>query len=53
MKIDCQRAVEALHVLHTGILWEDLPPELDFGSGMTCGSRLRDCHAAGFWDNLH
>lgn len=27
-------------VLHTGILWEHLPQELGFGSGMTCRRRL-------------
>ncbi|QRX95181.1 transposase [Streptomyces sp. A1-5] len=25
-----------LFVLHTGIAWEHLPQEVDFGSGMTC-----------------
>lgn len=29
------------HVLHTGIAWEDLPQEYDYGSGVTCWRRLR------------
>ncbi|MFF2085468.1 transposase [Nocardia sp. NPDC058176] len=29
------------------IEWEDLPQELEFGSGMTCWRRLRDWQAAG------
>ncbi|WP_324188439.1 IS5 family transposase [Nocardia higoensis] len=35
-----------LFVLFTGIGWEDLPPELGFGSGMTCWCRLRGWQAA-------
>ncbi len=30
-----------LHVLHTGIAWEDLPQEYGYGSGVTCWRRLR------------
>jgi hypothetical protein len=30
-----------LHVLHTGIAWEDLPREYGYGSGVTCWRRLR------------
>src|SRR2546429_804261 len=29
-----------LFVLHTGIAWQQLPPELGFGSGVTCWRRL-------------
>jgi transposase len=36
-----------LFVLHTGIGWEQLPKELDFGSGMTCWRRLRDWNQTG------
>jgi len=42
-----------LHVLQTGIPWEDLPKELRFGSGMTCWRRLRGWQAAGVWEKLH
>lgn len=42
-----------LHVLHTGIAWEDLPREYGYGSGVTCWRRLRDWQAAGVWDALH
>lgn len=42
-----------LFVLKTGIGWEDLPPELGCGSGMTCWRRLRDWQKAGFWNKIH
>jgi transposase len=42
-----------LFVLRTGIAWEDLPPELGCGSGITCWRRLRDWQEAGVWDRLH
>jgi transposase len=42
-----------LHVLHTGIAWEDLPQEYGYGSGVTAWRRLRDWQAAGVWDALH
>ncbi len=42
-----------LHVLHTGIAWEDLPKEYGYGSGVTCWRRLRDWQAAGVWEALH
>ena len=42
-----------LHVLHTGIAWEDLPREYGYGSGSTCWRRLRDWQQAGVWDALH
>lgn len=42
-----------LHVLHTGIAWEDLPREYGYGSGVTCWRRLRDWQRAGVWDALH
>jgi transposase len=35
-----------LHVVHTGIAWEDLPSEYGYGSGVTCWRRLRDWQAA-------
>jgi transposase len=40
-------------VLRSGIPWELLPQELGCGSGMTCGRRRRDWHAAGVWHELH
>jgi transposase len=42
-----------LFVLYTGIRWEFLPQQLGYGSGMTCGRRLRDWHTAGLWQALH
>ncbi len=42
-----------LFVLYTGINWKHLPPELGFGSGITCWRRFRRCCEAGVWDRLH
>lgn len=42
-----------LFVLKTGIGWEDLPPEMGCGSGMTCWRRLRDWQKAGVWEKIH
>ena len=42
-----------LFVLKTGIAWEDLPQEMDCGSGMTCWRRLAEWHEAGVWESLH
>ena len=42
-----------LHVLHTGIAWEDLPAEYGYGSGVTCWRRLREWQRAGVWEALH
>lgn len=42
-----------LYVLHTGIPWHDLPPELGLGSGVTCWRRLEEWQQAGVWDRLH
>jgi transposase len=39
-------------VLKTGVQWEDLPQEMDCGSGMTCWRRLRDWQRAGVVDRL-
>jgi transposase len=36
-----------LHVLHTGIAWEDLPREYGYGSGVTCWRQLRSWQKAG------
>ena len=42
-----------LFVLKTGIGWEDLPVEMNCGSGMSCWRRLRDWQADGTWDRIH
>ena len=42
-----------LFVLHTGIAWRRLPPELGFGSGITCWRRLDEWQWAGVWEQLH
>ncbi|MEU6248189.1 IS5 family transposase [Glycomyces sp. NPDC047010] len=42
-----------LFVLYTGISWKHLPPELGFGSGITCWRRFRRWSEAGVWDRLH
>jgi len=42
-----------LFVLHTGIAWRHLPPQLGFGSGITCWRRLEEWQQAGVWDELH
>ena len=42
-----------LHVLHTGIAWEDLPQEYGYGAGVTASRRLRDWQKAGVWQALH
>jgi transposase len=41
-----------IFVLKTGIPWEDLPQEMDCGSGMTCWRRLRDWQQAEVWERL-
>ena len=52
--IDDRKALTGiLFVLKTGIPWEDLPQEMDCGSGMTCWRRLRDWQYAGVWEKLH
>jgi transposase len=42
-----------LHVLHTGIAWEDLPREYGYGSGVTCWRRLRTWQQTGVGEALH
>jgi transposase len=42
-----------LFVLHTGIAWGHLPPQLGFGSGITCWRRLDEWQRAGVWEKLH
>lgn len=40
-------------MLYTGIAWRHLPPELGFGSGVTCWRRFRRWTEAGVWNQLH
>jgi transposase len=42
-----------LFVLHTGIAWRHLPPELGFGGGSTCHRRMDEWQQAGVWERLH
>ena len=42
-----------LFVLHTGIAWRHLPPELGFGGGSTCHRRMDEWQQAGVWGRLH
>src|SRR3954462_4691886 len=53
-RLDDRLALQGiLFVLHTGIAWQHLPPELGFGSGVTCWRRLDEWQRAGVWDRLH
>ena len=53
-RVDDRLALQGiLFVLHTGIAWQHLPPELGFGSGVTCWRRLDEWQRAGVWDRLH
>ncbi len=42
-----------LFVLKTGIRWNDLPREMNCGSGSRCRRRLVEWQAAGVWVQLH
>ncbi|MEU9134277.1 transposase [Kitasatospora sp. NPDC048540] len=42
-----------LFVLYAGIPWQQLPLELGFGSGQTCGRRLERWQETGAFDQLH
>ena len=42
-----------LFVLHTGIAWRHLPPELGFGGGSTCHRRMDEWQRAAVWERLH
>jgi transposase len=50
---DRQALQGILFVLHTGIAWRHLPPELGFGGGSTCYRRLDEWQQAGVWERLH
>ncbi len=48
--IDDRKALTGiLFVLKMGIPWEDLPPEMGCGSGMTCWRRLQHWNRTGAW----
>ena len=40
-------------VLKTGLPWEDLPAEMNCGSGMSCWRRLAEWQADGTWGRIH
>jgi transposase len=42
-----------LFVLKTGLHWNDLPREMNCGSGSRCRRRLAEWHEAGVWVQLH
>ena len=53
-RIDDRKVLSGiLFVLSTGIAWQRLPPELGFGSGMTCWRRLQEWQHAGVFQALH
>ncbi|MEU8687400.1 IS5 family transposase [Streptomyces sp. NPDC048665] len=53
-RLDDRRVLNGiLFVLYTGVPWEFLPQELEYGSGSTCWRRLRDWQEAGVWRALH
>ncbi|GAA3423217.1 hypothetical protein GCM10018953_04000 [Streptosporangium nondiastaticum] len=53
-RLDDRPALQGiLFVLHTGIVWEHLPQELGYGSGMTCRWRPAEWNKAGVWQRPH
>ncbi len=50
---DRQALQGILFVLHTGVAWRHLPPELGFGAGSTCHRRMDQWQRAGVWERLH
>ena len=42
-----------LYVLRSGMPWRMLPPELGYGSGVTCWRRLKEWQQRGVWKRLH
>ena len=53
-RLDNRRALTGIvFVLKTGIGWEDLPQEMDCGSGMTCWRRLHEWQEASVWQAIH
>ena len=52
-RIDDRRTLAGILVLRTGIAWQQLPQELEYGSGMTCWRRLKEWQQAGVFQTLH
>lgn len=53
-RLDDRKALTGiLFVLKTGLPWEDLPAEMNCGSGMTCWRRLAEWQANGTWKLIH
>src|SRR6184192_567547 len=53
-RLDDRRTLSGiLFVLRTGIVWQQLPQELGYGSGMTCWRRLKEWQQAGVFQALH
>jgi transposase len=53
-RLDDRKALTGiLFVLKTGLPWEDLPSELNCGSGMSCWRRLAEWQADGTWQKIH
>jgi transposase len=53
-RVDDRAALEGiLFIMQTGVPWQELPIELEFGSGSTCWRRLRAWQQADVWDELH
>jgi len=51
--LDDRKALTGIiFVLKSGIPWDQLPQEMDCGSGMTCWRRLRDWQKDGLWDTV-
>jgi transposase len=50
---DRQALQGILFVLHTGIAWRYLPPELGFGGGSSCHRRMDEWQRAGVWARLY
>src|SRR5205814_7222800 len=53
-RLDDRKALTGiLFVLKTGLPWEDLPAEMNCGSGMSCWRRLAEWQANGTWKLIH
>lgn len=50
---DRQCLIGILFVLRTGAAWNQIPAEMNVGSGPTCWRRFREWTAAGVWSQLH
>ena len=53
-RLDDRKALTGiLFVLKTGLPWEDLPAEMNCGSGMSCWRRLAEWQQSGTWKRIH